>query len=118
MNELKLQIREHIIPDDESPSLSNLNILELIGFLDHKTTARCLSWDSFKYKERMKKQLAENFKQTLYGQIIRAIEKAEYETRANCFSYSSSAEDKIRTTFEELRSSIPQITYDWNTYNR
>lgn len=110
MTELKLQIREHLIPDDNSPSLSNLNILELVGFLDFKTSARCLNYDSFKYKERMKKQIAANFKQKLYGQIIRAIEKAECEARASCLNYS--AENRAKEAFQELRNSIPQITYD------
>ncbi len=60
MTDLKLQIREYLIPDDNSPSLSNLNILELVGFLDFKASARCLNYDFFKYKEGMKKQIAAN----------------------------------------------------------
>lgn len=112
MTDLKLQIREYLIPDDNSPSLSNLNILELVGFLDFKTSARCLNYDSFKYKERMKRQIAANFKQKLYGQIIRAIDEVEQKTRADCFNYSFSAEERIRTAFPELRNSIPEITYN------
>ncbi len=112
MTDLKLQIREYLIPDDNSPSLSNPNILELIGFLYFKASVRCLNYDSFKYKEGMKKQIAANFQQKLYGQIIRAIDKVEQETRANCFNYSLSAEERIREAFQELRNSIPEITYD------
>jgi len=60
----------------------------------------------------MKKQLSNTFRQKLYGQIIRAIEMAEYETKANCLNHSFSAEDKIKAAFQELRDSVPQTTYE------
>lgn len=112
MNELKLQIREYVIPDEQCPSISALNTVEMIGFLDHKVSIRCKKQDSVQYKERMKRHIAENFKQKLYGEIIRAIDEAECEIQANCFNYSTSADERIREAFQELRKTIPEITYD------
>lgn len=112
MSELKLQIREYTYSDEQCPLISALKMLEMVGFLDHKASVRCKDQDSAQYKERMKRHIAENFRNKLYGQIIRAIDEVEQKTRADCFNYSFSAEERIRTAFQELRNSIPEITYN------
>lgn len=112
MNELKLQILKHIIPDQNLPECSKLNITELVGTLDFKTSARCRTHDFFKYKDQMRKKLANDFKHKLYGEIIRAIDMAECETQANRFNYSTSAAQKIEQAFQKLRKSIPEIIFD------
>ncbi|MBV6514305.1 MAG: hypothetical protein FMNOHCHN_03911 [Ignavibacteriaceae bacterium] len=112
MNELKLQIREHIIPDQNLPECSRLNITELVGVLDFKTSVRCSTHDFFKYEDQMRKKLANDFKYTLYGEIIRAIDMAECETQANRFNYSTSADERISKAFLELRKAIPEMTHD------
>lgn len=101
MNYLKLHFREYILPDDS---------IELMGTLDLKVITKCKQREFFNREKMLKKQLAENFKQKLYGQIIRAINEVEYKIRGRCFNYSLSAEENVRAALEELRGSIPQIT--------
>lgn len=110
MTDLKLQIRKYLIPNEQLASFPKLDILELVAHLDLKMSTRCNQDDFFKYEQIMKKQIAANFKQKLYGQIIRAINKLEQETMISCFNYS--AENKMKEAFQELRNSIPEITYD------
>lgn len=109
MNELKLQISEYPTPREEPPY--QLDFLELMATLDLKISGKCEKHHTPEYEKKLKQKLADVFKQTLYGQIIYAINKAEHETQGACyFDYSSAI--KIKKAFEELRNSIPEITYD------
>ncbi len=106
MTDLKIKFHSR------SVEFLSLPAFELIGTLDLSCSATLNKDSVHLHKESLKKQITANFQQKLYGQIIHAIEKAEYEIRANCFNYSLSAEEKIREAFQELRNSIPEITYD------
>lgn len=112
MTDLKFQIREYVLPDEEAPLSSRLNILELMGTLDFKASTRCEQHDFFKHEWEMKERIAATFKEKLYGEIIRAINRVEYEAEANRFDYSFYAKERIKEAFQDLRNSIPQITYD------
>lgn len=103
-----LKIKFHFRPVE----FLSLPAFELIGTLDLSCSATLNKDSVHLHKESLKKQIAANFKQKLYGQIIRAIDKLEQEIKANCFNYSFSAEERIREAFQELRNSIPEITYD------
>lgn len=89
-----------------------INLIEIEAKLNFGITVRCGKEDFLDCEDAMKKTALDDFKGKLYGQIIRAIDKAEWETQVHRFDYSLSAEDRIKTAFQELRSSIPQITYD------
>lgn len=108
MTELKLQIREYPTPREEPPY--QLDFLELIATLDLKISGKCEKHRTPEYEKKLKQKLADVFKQTLYGQIIQAINKAEYEAQSFCFDYSSA--NRTKEAFQQLRNSIPEITYD------
>lgn len=108
MSELKLNFHEYQIPNEQHPYGDVF--IELMATLDLKISGKYEKRHTPEYEKKLKQKLADAFKQTLYGQIIYAINKAEYETQAYYFEYSSA--DKIKKAFEELRNSIPKITYD------
>lgn len=109
MSELKLNFREYQIPNEQHPYRDVF--IELMATLDLKISGKYEKRHTPECKQKLKQKLADVFKQTLYGQVIYAINKAEYETQTACyFDYSSA--DKIKKAFEELRNSIPKITHD------
>ncbi len=108
MSEFKIQFREEIIPNPETPNLSSQNLLELTGQLKFSAVNRCRQYDYFKWQTRIKQQIAAKIQQTIYGDYFYQLAKAQNDILFMC----EVDPHKIDKIFEDLRNSIPKITYD------
>jgi len=105
MTDLIVKFKDQEVP---SPHRPKKILTELTGEISVSSCRTCHTYDYFKWKPQMKKQIAASIHNHFYGDYLYELAKAQNEI----LMMREVDYHKVDKLFADLRNSIPKITYD------